>query len=104
MRSSRNQKCRSTNSSRTATCYNPISFHPSHQSQSRQCHSIGLVIKIQVRRKSINIKSRIQNFQLETQESSKFQKASPQSVDIDLEGIRKVNQHVLRFFLPTGNV
>jgi hypothetical protein len=55
-------------------------------------------------RKPIHKECRIDNFQAQPQEPPEFQKACSQDIYVNLEGIGKVNEHVLGLFLPAGNI
>eukprot|EP00978_Attheya_sp_CCMP212_P000092 scaffold185_cov42-Attheya_sp.AAC.3 len=55
-------------------------------------------------RKPVHKECRIHNFQAQSQEPPELQKARSQDIYVNLEGIGKVNEHVLGLFLPAGNI
>ena len=99
-----NEKSGSTQSGGSPPEMDPVFLHPGDQSQGCHRDLVGFVSKLQLVGESHDVETRIHGRDVDTESLTQPEVSPAELIDVHLEDVAEVNQHVAGALRPAGDV
>ena len=104
MKSASNEKGGSTETGGSPPEMYPVFLHPGDQAQCRHRDLVGFLAKLQLVGESHDVETRIHGRDVDTESLAQSQVSPAQLVDVHLEDVAEVDEHVAGALRPAGDV